>query len=152
MTTAGLHEGRRSAQPAGRRTGYVVAIAVNAVALYVVTHLLVWGVPAFLTADFATVLPLLRFSLIATMLVNAVYLVHDGPTFRSVTQLGLLGISLMVTVRLLRTFPFDFSGYGAGWELATRGALLIALAGVTIAMAVEVVRLAGRALGARSVH
>ena len=41
----------------GRRSGYVVAVAINAALLWVTHQLLDWGWPRFLTEDFEELLP-----------------------------------------------------------------------------------------------
>lgn len=140
MTAVGPQDRLARAGTDGRRVGYVVAAAVNAVALYVVTHLLAWGVPAFLTDDFDRVLPVIRVSLIATIIANVVYVVHDAPAFRALTQAGLSGIALVATVRLLDVFPFAFAGSEVDWALVVRVVLLVALVGTVISIVVELAR------------
>lgn len=146
MTAVGSRGQLRGRAADGRRFGYVVAIGVNAVALHIVTNLLVWNVPSFLTDDFAVALPLIRASLFAAIIANAAYLVHDGQVFRSLTQLGVSGIALAATVRLLGVFPFDFADATVNWALVARGVLLVAVIGTVIGMIVEALKLLG-ALG-----
>ncbi len=126
---------------AGHRAGYVVAVAVNAALLYVVNNLLAWDVLPFLTDEFAQVLPLLNFSLAATIVFNALYVIYDGRWFKSTSQIVLLGISMAVTVRLYRVFPFDFSAYAVDWALVTRSVLIVAMFGVGVAIVVELGKL-----------
>jgi hypothetical protein len=127
----------------GRRFGYGVAILVNALALYVVTNLLAWDALPFLTDDFVTVLPLIRASLIATMIINAAWVVHDGQVFRSLTQLCASGIALAATMRLLEVFPFEFTDTTVDWVAVAHGVLLVALIGTVIGMVVDAARLLG---------
>jgi hypothetical protein len=129
----------------GRRAGYVGAVIVNGIILWVVNNLLDWGWPAFLTDDFERVLPILNVSLIATMVVNFVYLAYDRRWFKSLCQVGLAAISLIVAIRMYRTFPFDFSAYDFDWEALARVVLIIGIVGTAIALVVELFRL-GRAL------
>ena len=68
--------------------GYVVAIVVNIAMLVIANNILAWGWLPFLTADFAEVLPLIDMSLLATIVVNATYLAHDPPWFKSVCQIA----------------------------------------------------------------
>ena len=93
-----------------RRSGYVVAIAVNVLMLYVVNNLLAWDILPFLTDDFGRVLWLIDISLLATIMVNLVYVAYDQAWFRSLGQIGLNLISLAVAIRMYQVFPFDFSG------------------------------------------
>jgi hypothetical protein len=67
-------EGRKWA---GRRAGYVVAAAINAVLLYLVNGRPGWDVLPFLTAGMTKVLPLINLSLVAGIAVNLVYLIRD---------------------------------------------------------------------------
>ena len=60
-----------------RRSGYVIAIAVNVVMLYVVNNLLAWDILPFLTDDFGRVLWLIDISLLATIMVNLIYVEYD---------------------------------------------------------------------------
>jgi hypothetical protein len=140
MTAAGPYDRVGPVRTDGRRAGYAVAAVVNAVLLYVATHLLIWGVPAFLTDDFARVLPLLALSLTATIVVNLAWMVHDGPAFKALTQAGLSALSFAVTARLLDVFPFAFGGSDVDWALVMRVVLIIALVGTAISVVVELVR------------
>jgi hypothetical protein len=66
----------------------------------------------------------------------------DPPWFKSLTRIGLNLISLIVTIRMLQVFPFDFSGYRFDWEIVTRVVLILAIIGTAIAVVVETVKLA----------
>lgn len=123
-----------------RRFGYLVAVAVNLVLLFVVNNLLAWGVLPWLTDDFEQVLPILNVSLLATIVVSLVYVWFDPAWFKSLTQIGLSVISLVVTVRLFRVFPFDFSPYDFGWETITRVVLILVMIGITIGIIAESVK------------
>ncbi len=137
-TTQRQHE---RASSAARRTGYAITIVINAIGLYVVNNILAWDQLPFLTDDFTRVLPLLQFSLVATIAVNVVYLWYDEAVFRSVMQLGLSGISLAVLLRLYDVFPFDFSGYAPVWDTAARALLVLAIVGTVVGVVAETVRL-----------
>jgi hypothetical protein len=137
-----------SAQPepkggsrAARRFGYIVAIAVNGALLIVAHNLLSWGWPSFLTDEFADLLPLINLSLGATILVNATYINYDPVWFKSSTQIGLGAITMMLAVRTLQVFPFDFTGYDFDWEPIARGMIILSMIGIGIGLVVETVRL-----------
>ena len=147
MTATGYRARVSRPSPASRRVGYAVAIVVNAVALYIAVNLLAWGWLPFMTDAFASVLPLLRFSLLATIAVNVAYLWHDPPAFRSAAQIALSVIALAMAVRVYDVYPFDFSRYGPAWDVAARVLLVLAIAGTIIGMVVEVVRFARTAGG-----
>lgn len=125
----------------GRRFGYGVAIVVNAALLYVANNLLAWDWLPFLTDDFERVIPIINVSLAASMVVNLMYMVADPRWFKSLTQIGLLGISLAVTIRMYRVFPFDFSAYGFDWETTARVLMILAIVGIGIGLIAEFVKL-----------
>jgi hypothetical protein len=131
-----------------RRFGYVIAIIINAAVLVVVNNLLEWGWISWLTDDFEEVLPLLNLSLTATILVNVIYLAYDAEWFKSACELGLLAVSLAVTIRMYQVFPFDFSAYDANWDTLARLVLVFAMVGVAIAMIVQLVKLVRIAIAA----
>jgi hypothetical protein len=133
--------GARSS-PTTRRFGYVVAIAVNAGLLYVVNHLLAWDLLAFLTEDFEQVLPIINASLLASIVVNLVHLGYDAAWFKSVTEIALAAIALAAAVRMFQVFPFDFSAYAFNWTTVTRVVLILAMAGMVIAIIAESAKLA----------
>ncbi len=130
--------------PATRRFGYMVAILVNVALLIAANNLLAWDIFPFLTNGFERVLPILNVSLGAAIAVNLVYLGFDTPWFKSLTQIGLLAISLVVTIRFYQVFPFDFYAYEFDWDLLAEWALILAMVGVGIGVVGEVVRLAKR--------
>lgn len=125
-------------EPSGRRLGYVIAIAINLFALWVVHNVANWDL-SFITASWPQVLWAFNLSLGATMVANALFLVYDAPWFRHLAQMVLNLLGIVVIVTLFRVFPFDF---GPQWvnQLA-RLALVLALLGTGIAVIVEFVSL-----------
>ena len=126
---------------ATRRFGYGAAIAVNVVMLWIVNKLLEWGWPSWLTDEFDQVLPIINVSIVATIIVNLAYIAYDTAWFKSLLQIGLLAISLVVTIRLYQEFPFDFSAYEFNWEAVARVVLIIAMVGICVGIVAEVVKL-----------
>jgi hypothetical protein len=118
-----FHRPRPSA--AARRFGYLVAIAVNAGLLYIANNLLAWEWPPFLTEDFDRVLPLLNVSIVASMVVNGVYLAFDPRWFKTAGDVVTAVFSLAVVGRTLAVFPFDFTPYSFDWETLTRVLLVL---------------------------
>jgi hypothetical protein len=126
----------------GRKVGYAVAVACNVALLVIANNLLDWGWLPWLTEEFGRVLPVLNVSLAASIAVNTVYLVYDGRVFKALAELGLLVISLIVTIRFWRVFPFDFSAYDFGWGTLVRWLLGLAMFGICVGMLVQLTRLA----------
>lgn len=129
-----------------RRIGYGVAIVVNVAMLIVVNNVLDWGWFAWLTEELNDVLPIVNLSLAASIVANAAYFVNDGPAIKGLLELVVNAISLLATIRLLQVFPFDFSNYSSIWETATRGILIAAVVGISIALLVQLTKLAQLAL------
>lgn len=126
---------------AGRRVGYVVAIVVNAVLLWIAHQLLDWGWPRFLTDAFDDLLGLVTVSFVANMLVYAVYLVRDHGRVRALGEMVTAAFALVVSLRTWDVFPFDFSGYATNWSWVPRTFLVIAIVGSAIGLLVHGVRL-----------
>ncbi|NNC40988.1 MAG: hypothetical protein HKN95_09885 [Acidimicrobiia bacterium] len=131
---------KRKPSAAVRRFGYLIAIALNAAFLVLVNNLLEWDLSPWLTDDFELALPLISAALIATIVVTAIYMFFDARWFKSLTQIGLAGISLAATLRLYRVFPFDFSAYEFPWNTVARSVLIIALVGTVISIVTETVK------------
>jgi len=121
----------------GYKVGYIVAIGVNALMLYIANNLLEWDWFPWLTSEFDRVLPWIVFSLGASILVNAMYLFYDLAWFKSLTQAALAIITVVVTMRLYLIFPFDFSAYDGPWTGLTEAVLIIFTIGAGIAAMVE---------------
>ena len=127
---------------AARRFGYLVAIGVNAVLLYVVNHLVEWEWPSFLTADFDLVVGIMSFSIIVSIVANVLYFAFDPPWFKSLGQIVENVVGFVVGVRVWQVFPFDFSSWSTDWSWLIRVALIVGLAGLAISTVVEVAKLA----------
>ncbi len=125
----------------GRRGGYVIAIAMNAVGLWVTRRLLEWGWPRFLTDDFDELLPILTVSFVAGMVVNALFVVADPPRFKALCNVVTSVISLVVAVRTWQVFPFDFSSYAFDWTWVARVLIVIAAVGSGIAVVANLIGL-----------
>ncbi|MFO7548350.1 MAG: hypothetical protein R6X29_05700 [Acidimicrobiia bacterium] len=123
---------------------------MNAGLLWAVNNLIAWRWPPFLTDDFARALPLINLSLVASIGCNLVYMAHDPPWFKTLSQAGLAAIALAATIRLYTVFPFDLSATGPGPGVV-RVFLLLAMFGSVVAIISnlvgftrELVRLADR--------
>lgn len=135
------HSTSSAARPR-RKIGYLVSVIVNAILWILVNVRPGWRELTFLTEEFSTVLWLVNLSLVASALVNAVYLVYDPAWFKSVSQIGVLSIGLAATVRMWQVFPFDFSGSSIPWAGLTRVLFVIAIFGSVVGIIAELVKLA----------
>lgn len=132
--------GRRRVPTTGKRVGYVIAAAFNALFLWIAHQLLDWQWPRFLTDEFADVLPLITVSFVAGIVVNLAYVWYDDPWFKSVGEIVNGAISLAVAIDMYAVFPFDFSSYATDWSWLARLVLIVAIVGTSIGVVVEVVR------------
>ena len=123
--------------------GYLVAIAVNAVLLYIVNNLLAWDLLPFLTSELGQVLWLIDLSLLATIVANSVFLGFDPPWLKSMCQIALGGISMAVALRMYQVFPFDFTGSQFDWSWTTRFVMVLTMIGIAIGIVGELIKLAG---------
>jgi len=121
-----------------RRPGYIAAIIINAILIYVFNNLLNWGVP-FLTSDYSAVLWAIDISLGASILANITYLFIDSSWFRHLGQLILLPISIFATYMILVIFPFTFAD--EPWAFWIKVTLIIVMAACGIGFSVELVNL-----------
>ncbi len=126
---------------AARRFGYGVAILVNLVFVWLINGWPGWEAVPFVTAEAADVIPLINLSLGVTIAANLVYLVADGVRVKALGELVISLVNVAVTATILDVFPFDFSGYWAGWDWLARFVLVIVLIGTSIAVVVNLVRL-----------
>jgi hypothetical protein len=135
----------KSRTPVARRTGYVIALLVNTLLIYLVNVWPGWAVLPFLTAGMVQVLPLINLSLVAGIAMNLIYLAYDERWLVAVGELTTTGIGLAAIVRLWQVFPFDFAT-GSAWVTVIRVLLLMAMAGSVIGIVVQVVTLLGGAV------
>lgn len=132
----------RSPRPdGGRRAGYLLSIALNAVFLYIAHHLLSWDWPGFVTGAWDEVLPVMTVSLVVTMAVTSVFIWYDPPWFKSTGNLITTAFGLVVAVRMWQVFPFDFSGYESDWSGLARFVVGVSIAGMVIGLIAETVKL-----------
>ncbi len=140
MTSA--RQSQVNVTPVGvRRLGYLVGIAVSAGILFVVNNLLAWDIVPFLTADFDRLLPIVNASLVASIGVNAIWILYDAAWIRSTGQIILNLTSIAVLALTLRVFPFDFSPYSFDWESLAKVIIVFLIIALVIATIVEIVKL-----------
>jgi len=130
---------RRHRSIANRRGGYVGAILVNAILLYLINVWPGWAVLPFLTADMGVVLPWINASIVVSMGVNVVYLVADPRWLRALGSIVTGVVGLAATVRMWQVFPFNFTGGAVDWAPWLRIALILGMVGGVIGIVVAAV-------------
>ena len=128
---------------AARRFGYAVTIAVNAVLIFLIYVEPGWRVLPFLTEAAVPVIALVVASMIVTIVVNLVWIVHDPLWLRSLGDLITTIVGVVVFSRFLVVFPFAFSD-DSPWELVARIFLIVGLVGGSIGIVVHLVTLIHR--------
>jgi len=118
------------------RPGYIAAIIVNVVLLYVAHHLLEWHVP-FVTQEFTVALWAVDLSLIATIVGNAMLLGYDARWFKRLVQIALNVVAVAMVATLYGIFPFDFGYSGDRIARICLWAMMLALGIATIVEAVH---------------
>ncbi|TXN30696.1 hypothetical protein [Lacisediminihabitans profunda] len=130
---------RRAENATARRVGYALAVVINGLLLYGINVWPGWRVLPFLTEETTLVLGLVTLSLIAGMVVNAVYVVADQTWLKALGDLITLAIGMAVLVGFWEVFPFDFTGSSLGWGTVARVVLIVAMVGTALGLAVQFV-------------
>lgn len=133
-----------SARARSARPGYVAAIVVQALFLWVAHHLLGWGWPSFLTSSFEQVLPWITASIIVSIVVNACFLIWDRGLFRALGDTATAMMGVAVGVVTWDVFPFDFSGWGTDWSWLVRLVVAVGIVGSAIGVVVNGTRFVWR--------
>jgi hypothetical protein len=142
VTTAQRRQQRRPQRrpkPAVRRFGYTIAMAVNAVLLYLVNVSPGWDAAPFLAHDTTQVIGWVNASIGAGIIANALYLAMDQRWFRALGEIVVTAIGLVALVRLWQVFPFAFDDEGVPWHLIARWVLGIGIVGSAIGIITNLV-------------
>jgi hypothetical protein len=132
---------RPRASRAARRFGYGVAVAINLVMLYLIHGWPGWDAVPFLSAETTDVLPYVDASIVATILVNVVYVVRDGRAVKASGELVTNLVSLLSLIRFWQVQPFDFGAVWGGWQPLVYVLLVVATVGTVISALVQGVTL-----------
>jgi len=133
VSTTTRREAKRRPAPGVRRAGYVVAVLIQAALLFAINKWPGWDVVPFLDAEFPRVLGLVNASVVAGLVANLVYLVHDPRWLRSLGDAVTTTAGLVAMVWIWQVFPFDL---GPGWALVFHTLLVVAIVGSIIGIAV----------------
>lgn len=126
---------------AARRAGYMIAVGINVVLLWLANVEPGWEVLPFLTPDMAQVMPLVNASIIAGAVANAVYLAADPTWLKALGDLVTTAVGIVAMVAMWRVFPFDFGDASFDWALLFRWVLGVGIAGSAIGIVVNLVSL-----------
>ena len=141
--TQAAHPAARVAPHSGARSGgYLLAIIINAVLLYIAHHVLAWDV-RFITPAWDDVLWAVDWSLQATIVANVLFLVYDVRWFHSLVQVVPAGVAVLSLWWMYQIFPFDFGSVGMN-DVARLGLVLLTIAaaiGTLVAAVVGIVDL-----------
>ena len=123
---------------ASRRVGYAVAVAVNAVMLFLVNRSPGWEAVPFLTGRTAEVIPIVNASLVVGIVANVVYLVRDPVWLRAAGDVVTTGVGLAALVRIWQVWPVDLT---SGWDVLARVLVGLGVVGSMIGILAALVRL-----------
>lgn len=130
---------RPRAPVAARRAGYAVAVAVNAALLYVVNVWPGWDALPFLTDDMHQVLGWVNASMVAGVVANLVYLLHDPRWLKALGDVATTAIGLVALLRMWVVFPFDFGDSSFDWATVVHVLLAVGAVGSVVGIVVSAV-------------
>jgi hypothetical protein len=150
MTTSPTHHPsatRTRARPraASRRAGYVVAVGVSALLLYLLNRSPGWQAVPFLTDAMNRVIGVVNLSITAGLVANLVYVVWDPTWLKALGDLATTCAGVLAMLRIWQVWPFDFPA-GSPWNLVAHVALGLGLVGGAIGIVESTVRYV-RAIG-----
>lgn len=148
-TSAGATRPRKRPSVGVRRTGYVIAALVNAAILYLINVWPGWEELSFLTSETTQVLGVVNASLALGVVLNIVFIFSDPLWLKAAGDVLTSAVGLLVMVRTMQVFPFDFSGWSVDWTWLVWTILVIGLIGTAVGVVVQLVTLV-RLTAARS--
>lgn len=126
---------------AARVFGYIAAIFVNVVILYIVNNLLDWNL-TFITEKLNESLYYINLSIYVTIAVNFAYIIYDNGRFKSGAELVTNVFSFVATYFVYKNYPFDFNAvFSFDADLIAKICMICAMVGIVIAAVVNFVRL-----------
>jgi hypothetical protein len=134
------HETKQATKPGrppsegSKRGGYLVAVIVNAVLLFLINAHPGWRSVSFLTPAMTQVITLVNACLWAGAIANFIYFLTDPKRLKALGDLVTLSISLAAGIRLLQVFPFAFHGSAAWCSTLVTVLLVIGIVGTCIGL------------------
>lgn len=121
-----------------KNSGFIGAIIVNIIFLYIVNNLLNWNI-FFIAPTWTQVLFILNLSIVANILANIGFLIYQRGWFRTLVQIILNIIGFVVVYELYVVFPFIIQ---TEWiAIGLKLLLILAVIGLVISTIIEVLRL-----------
>lgn len=130
----------RRGSGAARRFGYLLAIAVNLVLLYLINVAPGWQTVSWLTPQVGELVWLANLCLAVGIGINALRVLADPPWFKALGDAVNCVFAAILAGRLLQEFPFDFTGWSTDWTPLVTIVLVVALVGAAIGVIANVVR------------
>lgn len=129
---------RGKSHPSGaRKIGYIAAIVVMILLIYVLRHLRQWGFD-FLTDDFRKCLYYIELSIYISIAAQVLFIFYDNRWFRHIVK-GLTNIAGAVAMIMIYViFPFDIEG--GSWDRWIRIGILILFGFTVIGTIVEIIK------------
>ena len=125
-------------KPSGfRKIGYIVAILVMFILIYVMRHLREWGL-TFLTEDFSKCLFYIELSIYASIGAQILFIIYDNRWFKHLVQV-ITGItSALALIMVYVIFPFYFED--GNWMKWIKIGLLVLFGLTVIGIIVDLVK------------
>jgi hypothetical protein len=127
----------KSHPPGARKIGYVVAIVVMIVLIYILRHLRQWGFD-FLTDDFSKCLYYIELSIYISIAAQVLFIFYDNRWFKHIIQ-GLTSIAGAVALIMIYViFPFTIED--GSWIRWIKIGILILFGLTVISIIVEIIK------------
>jgi len=117
-----------------QKSEYITAIIFNLIFLYIVNNLLNWHI-YFVTNAFNGVLWIINFSIVVSIIGNALLLLYSPERLRHVVKIIINIISFIAVYIVWKVFPFNFHNSFYNWGFNVL--LILAMIGIVIATIVE---------------
>jgi uncharacterized integral membrane protein len=127
----------KSHSPVARKAGYIVAIAVMILLIYILRNVRSWGL-TFLTEDFGKCLIYIELSIYVSIIAQALFIFYDNRWFKHLVQ-GITNIAGAVALIMIYViFPFDIED--VNWIKWIKIGILIVFGITVITIFVEIIK------------
>jgi hypothetical protein len=117
-----------------KKSEYIAAIIFNLIFWYIVNNLLNWQV-YFITNAFNDVLWIINFSIMFSIVGNALLLFYSPQRLRHLVKIIINIVSFIAVYMVWKVFPFNF--YNSFYDWCFSILLILAMIGIAIATIVE---------------